>query len=72
MGLIGEDLHLDRLSGGVQNLLEVLGEAAAVGAAPIRVRLPLDGKLFKLEKILVLPGDELVIRVQYRDWKVPQ
>jgi len=47
-------------------------QAAAAGAAPIRVRLPLDGKLFKLEKILVLPEDELVIRVQYRDWKVPE
>ncbi|MBS3735315.1 MAG: hypothetical protein KGY99_10400 [Phycisphaerae bacterium] len=42
---------------------------AAGGATPIRVRLPINGKLFKLEKILALPDDELFFDVTYRDWK---
>ncbi len=47
-------------------------DAAAVrtGATPIRVRLPLKGKLFKLEKVLALPQDKLFFDVQYRGWKV--
>jgi hypothetical protein len=44
-------------------------EARAAGAEPIRVRLPLNGKLFKLEKILVLPKDELWFEVAYRGWE---
>jgi hypothetical protein len=43
-------------------------QARAGGAAPIRVKLPVNGKLFKLEKILVLKQDELYFEVQYRDW----
>ncbi len=43
--------------------------AKAAGATPIRVRLPVKGKLFRLEKILALPDDELWFKVQYRDWK---
>jgi len=45
-------------------------QAKAAGATPIRVRLPITGKLFKLEKILVLPNDKLYFDLQYRDWKV--
>jgi hypothetical protein len=46
--------------------------AAAAGATPIRVRLPINGKLFKLEKILALPGDALSFKVTYGKWKVPE
>ena len=45
-------------------------QALAAGATPIRVRLPIDGKLFRLEKILALPRDELRFDVDYSDWKV--
>jgi len=38
------------------------------GATPIRVNLPVDGQLFRLEKILVL-GDPLFIDVQYSGWE---
>jgi hypothetical protein len=44
-------------------------EARAAGGTPIRVRLPLNGKLFKLEKILALPQDQLWFDVQYSGWK---
>jgi hypothetical protein len=43
-------------------------EAKAAGATPIRVRLPVDGKLFKLEKILALPNDVLFVDVEYSGW----
>jgi hypothetical protein len=45
-------------------------EARAAGAAPIRVQLPVNGKLFRLEKILVLPGDKLFFDLKYSGWKV--
>ncbi|HPD17502.1 MAG TPA: hypothetical protein PLE19_21405 [Planctomycetota bacterium] len=44
-------------------------EAKAAGAEPIRVRLPINGKLFQLEKILSLPSDELWFEVTYRGWE---
>ncbi len=44
-------------------------EARAAGVTPIRVRLPIDGKLFKLEKILALPGDDLYFDLEYGGWK---
>ena len=44
-------------------------QARAAGATPIRVRLPVNGKLFKLEKVLVLPKDKLYFEVAYRGWK---
>ena len=44
--------------------------AKAAGATPIRVRLPIKGTLFKLEKILALPHDKLWFEVKYRGWKV--
>ena len=43
--------------------------AKAAGATPIRVRLPVNGQLFKLEKILALPQDKLFFGVAYREWK---
>jgi hypothetical protein len=43
-------------------------EAKATGASPIRVRLPVEGRLFKLEKILALPKDNLFFDVEYSDW----
>ena len=43
--------------------------AKAAGATPIRVRLPVDGQLFRLEKILALPGDKLFFTVNYSNWK---
>ena len=42
----------------------------AAGATPIRVSLPVNGKLFRLEKILVLPGDKLYFNLSYSGWKV--
>jgi len=41
---------------------------AAAGATPIRVHLPIDGRLFRLEKILVL-DEALFIKVRYSGWK---
>jgi hypothetical protein len=49
--------------------VRVDAEAKVAGATPIRVRLPLNGKLFKLEKILALPQDQLWFEVQYSGWK---
>jgi hypothetical protein len=43
--------------------------ARSTGAAPIRVELPINGKLFKLEKILALPDDELYFEVSYSGWR---
>ncbi len=50
----------------------VAAQARAAGATPIRVRLPIDGRLFRLEKILALPQDELYVEVRYRGWKVTE
>jgi hypothetical protein len=47
-------------------------QARATGATPIHVRLPINGKLFKLEKVLVLPKDVLWFEVQYSGWKLAQ
>ena len=47
-------------------------EAQAAGVTPIRVRLPINGKIFKLEKILALPGDNLYFDVVYSDWKASE
>ena len=44
--------------------------ASDAGVTPIRVRLPINGTLFKLEKVLAMPKDKLFFEVQYRDWKV--
>ena len=47
-------------------------EAGKLGATPIRVRLPLNGQRFRLEKILALPSDDLYFVVKYRDWKIAE
>jgi len=49
---------------------QIDARARAAGATPIRVRLPLNGKLFKLEKILALPGDSLWFELTYSGWKI--
>ena len=51
---------------------KVDAQATAAGVTPIRVRLPINGKLFKLEKILAMPKDRLFFQVQYRDWNPPK
>ncbi len=48
---------------------KMTSSAMAAGVTPIRVQLPIDGTLFKLEKILTLPGDDLYFDVEYSDWK---
>ncbi len=42
--------------------------AAGAGATPIRVNLPIDGQLFRLEKILVL-DEPLFVEVKYSGWE---
>ena len=49
--------------------VQVERQAKAAGAEPIRVRLPLNGRLFKLEKVLALPQDELWFGLYYRGWE---
>ncbi len=46
--------------------------ARAAGATPIRVRLPIGGTKFMLEKILALPKDKLYFEVTYSGWKVAE
>jgi len=46
----------------------VEAEARAEGRTPIRVSLPVKGKLFKLQKILAMPEEKLFFEVVYRDW----
>jgi len=48
---------------------QVDAAAKAAGATPIRVRLPVNGKLFKLEKVLVLPNETLYFELAYSGWK---
>jgi hypothetical protein len=43
---------------------------AAAGATPIRVNLPVDGQLLRLEKVLVL-DEPLFIDVEYSGWPKP-
>ncbi|MCJ7543348.1 MAG: hypothetical protein MUP47_02090 [Phycisphaerae bacterium] len=54
----------------LQQVADVRAEAEgrATGATPIKVHLPIEGKLFKLEKILATPGDELYFDVEYANW----
>ena len=44
-------------------------QAKRAGSTPIRVRLPVNGKLYKFEKILALPKDPLWFQVAYSGWK---
>jgi hypothetical protein len=54
----------------IQAAAQAQADAAAThaGATPIRVNLPIDGQLFRLEKILVL-DDPLFIDVHYSGWE---
>jgi len=47
-------------------------QARRRGAAPVRVRLPIQGKRFKLEKLLALGGESVFFTVHYRNWNVPE
>ena len=38
------------------------------GGTRFKVRLPINGKQFSLEKILALPGDPLFFDVEYSGW----
>jgi hypothetical protein len=44
-------------------------DARTTGATPIRVQLPINGRLFRLEKILALPQDKLWFEVKYKGWE---
>ena len=67
-----ETINAEKDSQQMQQAMNVRvdAEARAAGAAPIRVTLPVNGKLFRLEKILVLPGDKLFFDLKYSGWKV--
>jgi hypothetical protein len=54
----------------MQQLAQAQADQAtsAAGATPIRVNLPLDGQLFRLEKVLVL-DEPLSIDVHYSGWE---
>ncbi len=52
--------------------VQMANRAKAAGATPIRVRLPINGRLFQLEKILALPADKLYFKVTYSGWKVSE
>ena len=51
---------------------QVAAQDRAAGATPIRVRLPLNGRLFRLEKILALPNDRLWFELQYSGWEAAE
>jgi len=51
---------------------QVAEQARATGARPIRVQLPVDGTLFRLEKILALPSDKLFFELAYSGWKTSE
>jgi hypothetical protein len=48
----------------------VEAEARKAGATPIRVSLPIGGTLYRLEKILALPGDALWFQLDYSGWAI--
>ena len=51
---------------------QVAQQARAAGSTPIRVRLPVNGILFRLEKILALPNDQLWFEAQYSGWEAAE
>jgi len=57
-------------AGAIQEAAQAQADAtaAAAGATPIRVNLPLDGQLVRLEKILVL-DEPLFMEVHYSGWE---
>ena len=70
MGVMGRPkVHAEKAAKALQAAAQVQADtrATAAGATPIRVNLPIDGQLFRLEKILVL-DEPLFIDVTYSGW----
>ena len=71
MGVMGRPkIHAEKAAKALQAAAQVQADArtTAAGATPIRVNLPIDGQLFRLEKILVL-DEPLFIDVTYSGWE---
>jgi len=71
MGVVGRPrVHAEKAAQALQVAAQAQADAraAAAGATPIRVNLPIDGQLFRLEKILVL-DEPLFIDVTYSGWE---
>lgn len=62
----GADVDAQQMAQQFRSRVE--GGIAASGGTPIRVRMPVNGTLVKLEKILVLPQDKLFFAYSYRGW----
>jgi hypothetical protein len=70
MGVMGRPkVQAEKAAKALQAAAQVQADtrATAAGATPIRVNLPIDGQLFRLEKILVL-DEPLFIDVTYSGW----
>ena len=59
---------------GLQQQFDQRMQAAvrAGGGTPMKVKLPITGKRFKLERILVLPQDKLWFELTYKGWDVQE
>ena len=71
MGVMGRPkVHAEKAAQVLQAAAQAQADArtTAAGATPIRVNLPIDGQLFRLEKILVL-DEPLFIDVTYSGWE---
>jgi hypothetical protein len=71
VGVVGEPgIEAEQAAMAIQQAAQAKADAetAGAGATPIRVNLPIDGQLFRLEKILVL-DEPLFINVGYSGWK---
>ncbi len=71
VGVLGRPkVHAEKAAKVLQAAAQAKADAraTAAGATPIRVNLPIDGQLFRLEKILVL-DEPLFIDVTYSGWK---
>ena len=71
MGVMGRPkVHAEQAAQVLQAAAQAQADvrATAAGATPIRVNLPIDGQLFRLEKILVL-DEPLFIDVTYSGWE---
>ena len=70
VGVLGRPkVHAEKAAAVLQAAAQAKADAraTAAGATPIRVNLPIDGQLFRLEKILVL-DEPLFIDVTYSGW----
>jgi hypothetical protein len=71
MGAVGEpglkaEVEAEALQEAAQ--MQADTQTTVAGATPIRVNLPVDGQLFRLEKILVL-DEPLFMDVEYTGWE---